>query len=33
MAIEYDNKPVKKYNKALCEDLGIVVPEGYEPLS
>ncbi len=33
MAIEYDSNPVKKYNKTLCEELGIKVPEGYEPLS
>lgn len=32
MAIEYDNAPVKKYNKALCEELGIKIPEGYEEL-
>ena len=32
MAIEYDNAPVKKYNKAICEDLGIEIPEGYEEL-
>lgn len=32
MAIEYDNKPVKKYNKTLCDELGIKIPEGYEEL-
>ena len=32
MAIEYDTKPVKKYNKALCEELGITVPKDYEEL-
>lgn len=32
MPIKYDSKPVKKYNKALCDDLGIKVPEGYEAL-
>ncbi len=32
MAISYDNKPVKKYNKDLCEELGITIPEGYEVL-
>ncbi len=32
MAIEYDNKPVKKYNKDICEELGITIPEGYEAL-
>lgn len=33
MAIAYDPKPVKKYNAALCQELGIQIPEGYEPLS
>ena len=32
MAIQYDNNPVKKYNKTLCEELGITIPEGYEEL-
>ncbi len=32
MAIEYDNNPVKKYNKTLCQELGITAPEGYEAL-
>ena len=32
MAIEYDNKPVKKYNKTLCDELGIKIPDGYEEL-
>jgi putative ABC transport system substrate-binding protein len=32
MAIGYDKKPVKKYNKALCDDLGITIPQGYEEL-
>ena len=32
MAIEYDKNPVKKYNKALCDELGITIPEGYEEL-
>ena len=32
MAIAYDPNPVKKYNAALCEELGIEIPEGYEPL-
>ncbi len=32
MAIEYDNKPVKKYNKTLCDELGITIPDGYEEL-
>ena len=33
MPIAYDPKPVKKYNAALCEELGIQIPEDYEPLS
>lgn len=33
MAIAYDPNPVKKYNAAICEELGIEIPEGYEPLS
>jgi putative ABC transport system substrate-binding protein len=33
MAIEYDNKPVKKYNKTLCDELGIEIPDGYEALN
>lgn len=32
MAIEYDSNPVKKYNKTICDELGITPPEGYEPL-
>ena len=32
MAIAYDPNPVKKYNKAICDELGIKIPEGYEPL-
>lgn len=29
MEIAYDPEPVKKYNKEVCEELGITVPEGY----
>jgi putative ABC transport system substrate-binding protein len=29
MPIAYDENPVKKYNKAICEDLGLSAPEGY----
>ena len=29
MPIEYDENPVKKYNASICNDLGIVPPEGY----
>ena len=32
MPIEYDNNPVKKYNKTICDELGIAAPEGYEEL-
>ncbi len=32
MPIEYDNSPVKKYNKSICEELGITPPEGYEAI-
>ena len=30
--IAYDDAPVRKYNAAICERLGISVPEGYEPI-
>ena len=33
MPIEYDNNPVKKYNATNCTELGITVPEDYEPLA
>lgn len=33
MPIEYDTKPVKKYNEEICKELGIEIPEGYEKLS
>ena len=33
MAIAYDDKPVKKYNPTICQELGITAPEGYEALS
>lgn len=29
MAIEYDPNPVKKYNKSICDALGLSVPEDY----
>lgn len=32
MEIRYAPKVVKKYNAANCEALGIVIPEGYEPI-
>ncbi len=32
MPIEYTNA-VKKYNKELCDELGLTVPDGYEPIS
>ena len=31
-AIKYDEQPVKKFNKAKCEDLGIEVPSDYVEL-
>ncbi len=33
MPIAYDPNPVKKYNKTICDELGIKIPEGYEPLN
>ena len=32
MPIEYFQNPVKKYNPALCESLGITIPAGYEAI-
>lgn len=32
MAIQYDEDVVKKYNKDICEELGITVPEDYVAL-
>ena len=32
MPIEYFQNPVKKFNPALCESLGITVPAGYEAI-
>ena len=29
MPIGYDNNPTKKFNKAICQDLNITVPDGY----
>lgn len=29
MKIEYAPEPTKKYNKAICDELGITIPEGY----
>ena len=31
MPIEYTDV-TKKYNKAICDDLGLTVPEGYEEI-
>ena len=31
MPIEYTDV-TKKYNKAICDDLGLTVPEGYEAI-
>ena len=33
MPIEYYQNPVKKYNPAQCEALGITIPDGYEAIS
>ena len=33
MAIGYDETVTKMYNPANCEALGVVIPEGYEPLA
>ena len=33
MAIQYDESPVKQYNKAICDELGITVPAEYKELS
>ncbi len=32
MEIRYDPNPVKKYNKAICDELGVTIPNDYEPL-
>ena len=29
MPIAYDTNPTKKFNKAICDDLGITAPDGY----
>ena len=29
MPIAYDNNPTKKFNKAICQELNITVPDGY----
>ncbi len=33
MPVEYYQNPVKKYNAALCDALGITVPSGYEAIA
>ena len=33
MPVEYAAAPVKKYNKAICDELGITPPEGYVAIS
>ena len=33
MAIEYAPQFTKKYNEAICADLGLTVPEGYEAIA
>ena len=32
MPIEYAPQTTKKYNPTICEELGITIPEGYEPV-
>ena len=32
MPIEYAPQFTKKYNKTICDDLGMTVPEGYEAI-
>ncbi len=32
MPIQYDENPVKKYNKEIADELGITIPEGYEAI-
>ena len=32
MAIAYDENPVKKYNPAICKELGIKAPKGFEKM-
>ena len=33
MAIEYDENYKKKYNKEICDELGVNIPDGYEPIA
>ena len=33
MPIEYAPQFTKKYNKAICDDLGVTIPEGYEEIA
>jgi len=33
MAVEYDENYKKKYNKEICEELGISIPAGYEAIT
>ena len=32
MPIEFDSEPVRMYNPAICEELGITPPEGYQAI-
>jgi putative ABC transport system substrate-binding protein len=32
MPIEYFSNPVKKYNKEICDALGITVPDDFIPI-
>ena len=33
MAVEYDGNYKKKYNKEICDELGIKIPDGYEAIA
>ena len=33
MAVEYDENYKKKYNKEICDELGITIPAGYEEIA
>ena len=33
MAVEYDENYKKKYNKEICDELGVVIPEGFEEIT
>ena len=33
MDIQYAPKFTKKYNEAICKELGVTIPEGYEAVT